>query len=109
MVKSYLCIESQSAFDAAGTAQFLALARDLKSQGNTVEIWLTQNGVIPARVGTKDDGLAEVLKAGIAIWADDFSLRERAVPPASLKRGIRPAAIATVVERMAAGWNVIWH
>ena len=108
-MKNYLCIESQGAFEAAGTAHFLSLARDLKKQGNGVEVLLIQNGVIGARAEAKSEGLGELIQAGIPVWADDFSMRERALASANLKRGIRPAPIATVIERMATGWNVLWH
>jgi len=105
MVKNYLCIESQS----VDTRHFLALARDLKKQGNGVEVLLVQNGVMSAPAGAKSDCLGEVLQSGIQVWADDFSMRERALAAADLKRGVRPAAIALVIERLAAGWNVLWH
>ena len=105
MVKNYLCIESQS----TDTRAFLALARDLKKHGNGVEVLLIQNGVLSARAEAKSDCLGEVLQSGIQVWADDFSMRERALPAANLKRGVRAAPIATVIERMAAGWNVLWH
>ena len=109
MVKNYLCIESQGVFEAADTAHFWSLARDLKKQGNGVEILLIQNGVMSARAEAKSDGLGEIIQAGIPVWADDFSMHERALASANLKRGVRPAPIATVIERMAAGWNVLWH
>jgi intracellular sulfur oxidation DsrE/DsrF family protein len=105
MVKNYLCIESQG----ADTRHFLALARDLKQQGNSVEVLLVQNGVLAARADAASDCLGETLRSGIQVWADDFSMRERALAAANLKRGVHPAAIATVIERMAAGWNVLWH
>jgi hypothetical protein len=107
MVKNYLCIESQSTFEAAGAARFLEMARDLKAQGYGVEILLIQNGVMSARNGSA--GLGDLLQSGIQVWTDDFSMRERAMATAQLKRGIRPAPIALVIERMAAGWNVLWH
>lgn len=107
MVKNYLCIESQSAFEAAGTGHFLSLARDLKKQGHGVEVLLIQNGVMSARNGS--DGLSDLLQSGIQVWADDFSMRERAFADTNLKRSIRPAPIGLVIDRMAAGWNVLWH
>ena len=106
-MKNYLCIESQGAFEAADTAHFLSLARDLKKQGNGVEVLLVQNGVLSAR--TDADGLGDLVQSGIQIWADDFSLRERAILATGMKRGIRSTPISIVIDRMAAGWNVIWH
>jgi hypothetical protein len=105
MVKNYLCIESQG----ADTRDFLALARELKQQGNGVEVLLIQNGVLAARGEAASVCLVETLQSGIEVWAEDFSMRERALGAENLKRGVRPAAIATVIERLAAGWNVLWH
>lgn len=48
-MKHYLFIESESVFEAAGAPGFFALARELKQQGDAVEILLVQNGVMAAR------------------------------------------------------------
>ena len=90
-------IESQGAFDAASAPAFLMLARDLVREGSTVEILLVQNGVMPARKGAKADGIAAAIQAGVAVWADEFSMKERALAQDGLSRGIRPAAIGVVV------------
>jgi intracellular sulfur oxidation DsrE/DsrF family protein len=109
IVKQYLFIESEGTFAAADAPQFFALARDLKQQGNAVEILLVQNGVMSARAGANADGLGLVLQAGVAVLADAMSMRERALGASDLVAGVKPAQIGTVVERMGAGWNVIWH
>ncbi|NOT40935.1 MAG: DsrE family protein [Alphaproteobacteria bacterium] len=108
-MKHYLFIESEGSFAAADAPQFFALAREIKQQGDTVEIFLVQNGVMPARAGSKADGLSAALQAGIAVMADEMSMRERALKASDLVTGVKPAKIGTVVERTAAGWNVIWH
>jgi predicted peroxiredoxin len=108
-MRNYLMIDSRGTFEAASATGFLALACELKRQGDAVEIMLVQNGVMTAREGVKDDALALALKAGIPVWADDLSMKERALGTGALARGVKAAPISTVVERMAAGWNVIWH
>lgn len=108
-MKRYLLIESRGAFEAADTAAFTALAAALAREGAKVEIMLVQNGVIPARKGARGDGLAAAIEAGIQVWADDFAMKERALKAQDLIHGVKPAAIGTVVDRMADGWNVIWH
>jgi predicted peroxiredoxin len=108
-MKQYLFIESEGAFEVASAPHFFALARELKQSGNRVEILLVQNGVMPARAGAKADGLAAALQAGIPVMADDMALKERALKAGDLARGVRPAPIRTIVERMADGFNVIWH
>jgi hypothetical protein len=50
-----------------------------------------------------------VLGTKIEVLADDFSLRERGIAPDSLIGGVKAAPIDAVVERMAAGWNALWH
>jgi predicted peroxiredoxin len=108
-MKNYLLIESQGAFDAASAPAFIALARDLARHGNTVEVFLVQNGVVPARAGARGEYLAEALKAGIKVSADEFSMKERALAREQLMRGVEPAAIGAVIDKMADGWSVIWH
>jgi sulfur relay (sulfurtransferase) complex TusBCD TusD component (DsrE family) len=108
-MKNYLLIESRGVFEAATTPAFFALAQDLAREGGSVEIFLVQNGVMSARAGVKDGALSAAAKRGIAIIADDFSLRERALAPNQLAYGVRTASIATVIDRMAQGWKLVWH
>ena len=108
-MKNYLLIESQGAFDTASAPAFLMLARDLAREGSKVEVLLVQNGVMPARKGAKADGLDAAIQAGVTVWADEFSMRERSLAHDALSRGIKPATIGMVADRMADGWNVIWH
>lgn len=109
VVSNYLFIESRGAFESATAPAFLSLARDLAQQGSKVEIFLVQNGVMPARAGAKTDGLSAAIQSGIAVLADEFSLKERALSGEQLMKGVRPAAIGTVIDRMAAGWKIVWH
>jgi predicted peroxiredoxin len=108
-MKRYLLIESRSAFEAAGVHQYLALAAALTAEGAKVEIMLVQNGVLPARKGARAEGLSAAVQAGIPVWADEFAMRERAMRAEDLIAGVKQTAIGTVVDRMADGWNVIWH
>jgi predicted peroxiredoxin len=108
-MKRYLLIESRGAFEAADAAQHLALATALRAEGAKVEIMLVQNGVMPARKGARAEGLSAAVHAGIPVWADEFALKERAMRAQDLIAGVKAVAIGTVVDRMADGWNVIWH
>jgi predicted peroxiredoxin len=107
-MKRYLLIESRG-FEAADTANHTALAAALVREGAKVEIMLVQNGVIPARKGARAESLIAAIQAGIPVWADEFAMKERALAPKDLVAGVKQAAIGTVVDRMADGWNVIWH
>jgi predicted peroxiredoxin len=109
MMKRYLLIESRSAFETPCALHHFALAEALVREGNKVEILLVQNGVLPARQSAKADGLAAAIQAGITVWADEFALKERALAQAQLRKGVKAAPIGTVIDRMADGWNVIWH
>lgn len=108
-MKKYLLIESRGELEAASAVQFFDLARALKAQGAGVEILLVQNGVMPARARAKADALSRAIQAGIAVSADEFALKERSLPPASLTNGVKPAPLSIVVDRMADGWSVLWH
>ena len=105
----YLFIESRDSFESNDVGRFRDLARNLAGEGNEVAVFLVQNGVLPARLGAKADGLAGLAKAGIDVLADDFSLRERAIPVDALTRGVAPASIGVVIDRLAEGWKVVWH
>jgi predicted peroxiredoxin len=108
-VTNYLFIESQGAFASATVPAFFALASDLVRQGDKVEIFLVQNGVMVARTGARAPELSNVVRSGLPVLADEFSLKERALSPAQLAGGVKPAGIDFVIDRMAAGWKVIWH
>ena len=53
------------------------------------------------------DGIERALKAGVEVYADDFSLRERGIEVPV--RGVKAASIDIVIDHMAAGWSPIWH
>lgn len=108
-MKDYLFIESRGTFESAGAASFLGLARDIARQGGKVEIFLVQNGVMPARAGAKSEALSAALQSGISVLADEFSLKERALSREQLAKGVKPAPIGTVIDRMADGWKILWH
>lgn len=107
-MKSYLFIGSESGLNGSGP-DFFPLACDLAKRGDKVEILLVQNAVAAARAGAKSAGLETALRAGIMVYADDFSMRERGLPVGALTRGVKPCDLDSVIERAAAGWNIVWH
>jgi sulfur transfer complex TusBCD TusB component (DsrH family) len=78
-------------------------------KGNKVTLFLIQNGVLPARQGSKYAGrLAEIAKDRITVLADDFSLRERSIR--HLADGVRMSGVDELVDLiMAEGTKTIWH
>jgi predicted peroxiredoxin len=104
----YLLIESRSPWESAQVASFYELARELAGSGHETTLFLVQNGVMPAREGAQDTGLLRI--AGrVRVLADEFSLRERAMAPDRLLKGVDPAGIETVVDALAGGARVLWH
>ena len=106
-MKRYLMIESRDPFESTDATHWCELAVDLKRAGHDVALFLVQNGVLPARPNSRPDGLDRALKAGVEVYADDFSLRERGIE--APVRGVKVASIDAVIDRMAAGWSPIWH
>jgi sulfur relay (sulfurtransferase) complex TusBCD TusD component (DsrE family) len=105
----YLLIESRDPFESTGAARTCELAIQLRAAGHDVALFLVQNGVLAVRSGVRRPELDQVIRTQIEVLADDFSLRERGISSASLIGGVRAAPIGSVVERLAAGWNALWH
>ncbi len=105
----YMLIESRDPFDSNDVAFTYGLACDLVKAGHDVALVLVQNGVLPARRGANADGLAAVIKAGVRVLADDFSLSERGIANARLTSGVEPTKIDVVIDHMAEGHKTLWH
>ena len=106
---SYLLIESRDPFDSADTAFVADVARGLKQGGNDVTVFLVQNGVLPARRGSKSRALSALCRSGVTVLADEFSLRERGIKRGKLVKGVKSAPLDTVIDHMAARGKIIWH
>lgn len=102
----YLLMASRSPWESAAGNEPYRLARDLAAAGHEVTLFLVQNGVLAARAGAHDAGLESVGAA--TVLADDFSLRERAIPSGGLRPGIRAAAIDVAADQIARGARAIW-
>jgi len=105
----YLLIESRDPFDNSVVARQYDLAVNLAQEGNEVTLFLVQNGVLPARLGNLSALLTNTAKAGVAILADDFSLRERGIPASRLAEGVKAAPLSIVIDQLAEGRRAIWH
>lgn len=104
----YLLIESRDPFETREVSNDYALAVELAEAGNTVTLFLVQNGVLPARKTADNEGIKRLLNSNVEVLSDDFSLRERGIHPATLVDGIQPAPLAVVVDQLAAGRKAIW-
>ena len=105
----YLLIESRDPFESNLAGDLTDLANDLKTQGHDVTLFLVQNGVLPARKSPRSQVLAELMKAGVEVFADDFSLAERGIQENRLVDGVKPASVDKIVDELAAGAKPIWH
>jgi hypothetical protein len=108
-VASYVLIESRDPFESNDVAYSYGLAGELARRGNTVTLYLVQNGVLPARPGARSWQLDALAGAGVEILVDDFSLRERGIAADRLAPGVRPAPIEVLVDQLAAGRKAMWH
>ena len=105
----YLLIESRDPYESTGAARTYELAIQLRAAGHDVALFLVQNGVLAVRSGARRAELDNAIRTQVEVLADDFSLRERGIASAGLISGVQAAPIDSVVERMAAGWNALWH
>ena len=103
---NYLFIESRSSSrDSFGCTTASALARG----GASVVLLLVQNAALAARHGAHAPQLDEAAAAGVALLADDFALRERGIARERMRPDVEPVPIDVVIDRLIAGWQVIWH
>ncbi len=103
----YLIIESRDPFESNDVDNTWQLATGLVKEGNQVTLFLVQNGVLPARQCKHSERLGAVAKAGVAVLADAFSLKERGIH--QVIAGVRAAPLDVVVDELAAGAKTIWH
>lgn len=108
-MSTYLFIESRDPFASHDACLFYDLAQGQAKEGNTVTLFLIQNGVLPAR---KDsiyaDRLVELSESGVTVLADEFSLGERAIR--RVAQGVQPSTVeALVTLALTEGTKTLWH
>jgi predicted peroxiredoxin len=108
-MSKYMLIESRDPFESNDVGFSYELATGLVKAGHEVTLFLVQNGVLPVRSGAKADGLHAVMKAGVKVLADDFSLSERGIDASRMAAGIQAAPIDVAVDHLAAGHKTLWH
>lgn len=105
----YLLISSRDPYELRGVAQFYELAADLKAQGHDVTLFMVQNGVLPARRSPMSEPISNLVKAGVTVMADEFSLRERGIVTERMVEGVKSSPLDVVIDQMAAGAKTMWH
>ena len=105
----YLLVESRDPFESADVPYYYDLAAGLAGKGHTVTLFLVQNGVLPARTGSRSDAVSRLAGAGIQVLADEFSLRERGISAEQLATGIEVAPLDRVIDLLGEGRKALWH
>lgn len=105
----YLFIESRDPFDSADSQYFPDLVLGISARGNEATVFLVQNGVLPARKGSKHNELvSRLIQSKVKVLADGFSLRERAI--GNLLDGMEISDMDQLVELLLEpGTKTIWH
>ena len=105
---TYVFIESRDPFESRDTEFIEQTAIAIKERGHAVTVFLVQNGVLAARKST--GRLSRLAEAGVALVADDLSLRERGIERQELADGVGEAGIDWLVDAIVrANTKAIWH
>jgi len=108
-VSKYLLIASRDPFESSDVPHFYELAKNLRSGGDDVTLFLVQNGVLPARKSTQSKQLSELAKTGVAVLADEFSLRERGITGDRMAEGIESSKLDVVIDQLEDGAKALWN
>jgi sulfur relay (sulfurtransferase) complex TusBCD TusD component (DsrE family) len=105
----FLLIASRDPYGHGGTRSCYRLAEQLAGEGHRVTLFLVQNGVLPARPSPVAGELQALVRAGVRVAADEFSLRERGIDGRQLAAGVEPASLELVIDALAQGAKAVWH
>lgn len=105
----YLLIESRDPFDSSDSEYFSELVQGISNRGNETTLFLVQNGVLPARKGSKhNEIISKLIQSKVQVFADGFSLREWAIR--NLLDGVEVADMDLLVDLLLEpGTKTIWH
>lgn len=105
----YLLIESRDPFDSSDSEYFAELVQGIAKRGNEATLFLVQNGVLPARKGSKYNSvISDLIKNKVKVVADRFSLKERGIR--QLAEGVDIADTDRLVDLLLEpGTKAIWH
>jgi len=107
---TYVFIESRDPFEFGDTRFVADAAAALKQRGEEVTVFLVQNGVLAARAKARGSQISRLADAGVALLADEFSLRERGIAGNELASGVRASSIEGLVDLIAReNAKAIWH
>ena len=108
----YVLIESRDPFEYGDSLYMYNLAGDLAGKGNSVTLFLIQNGVLTTRKGVKDNPVTALKQKAPAVnvEADDFSLRERGIAQSGIVGGVSVSSVDNLVDLLVQdGAKIVWH
>ena len=106
----YVFIESRDPFESTDTGFVADTATALRGRGREVTVFLLQNGVLATREAARGSQVPRLVKAGVRVLADEFSLRERGIVAGELGAGVQEASIGTLVDLMVEpNTKTLWH
>lgn len=105
----YLLLESRDPFQTSDVEYFAEIAEGVSKRGNETILFLVQNGVLPARRKSKHSKwIKHLIKSGVRVFADEFSLRERAI--SKVVKGVEVSNIDQLTDwLLEPGTKAIWH
>jgi sulfur relay (sulfurtransferase) complex TusBCD TusD component (DsrE family) len=109
-MSNYILIETRDPFESRDTQFVEQTAAALKQHGHEVTVFLIQNGVLAARRNARETYLPRLMKAGVNLLADDFSLCERGIETPELQPGVQPSSVETLVDALLQeNTKAFWH
>lgn len=105
----FLLIESQGHWSGPNAERFLRDALALALDGRAVGVFLVQDGVFAAVEGVSPV-IAELAAAGARIYADDFSIGQRALAASQLSGQITVTDMDGIATMLLDGAvRAVWH
>ncbi|MCI0416659.1 DsrE family protein [bacterium] len=107
----YLFVETRDPFENRDCDSFYELVQGIAADGNQTQLFLIQNGVMPARKGSRFEEVIDKLnKSQVQIHADGFSLRERGIRGANLLKPVKVSGMEELVQWiLEPDTKIVWH
>jgi hypothetical protein len=103
-----MIVETRDWAEHRGPARSAELAVGMQREGVPATIFLAENAVFAARRGSEST-LDGAIAKGVTVAADSFALKERAIDPSELRKGIAVADVDLIVDKLAGGSSVMWR